>query len=85
MTRISAPAALVRATAFRSSTPPGPREAEFSDRRGYASCVCRRWIDQDVEVLRESRPAVRGQSVRADEQEPDAMALQCVQKLVPFG
>ncbi|HEX7838960.1 MAG TPA: hypothetical protein VF469_15890 [Kofleriaceae bacterium] len=60
-------------------------EAKFSDRRGHAPCVCRRRIDQNVEILCEARPAVRGQRVRADEQEPDAMALQCVQKLVPFG
>lgn len=68
--------------------PPVPRgllETELSDRGGYPSRVGRRRVDEDVEILREPRPAVRGQRVRADEQEPDAMALQRVQKLVPFG
>lgn len=53
-------------------------EAEFSDRRGDASCVGRGWIDQHVEILRVARSTVGGQRVRADEQEPDAMALQGV-------
>lgn len=68
--------------------PPVPRgrfESEFSDCRGDPSCVGRGWIDQHVETLRVSWPTVGGQRVRADEQEPDAMALQRVQKLVPFG
>ena len=63
----------------------GLLESELSDCRGYSPGVCGGWFYQNVEILRVPRSTVGGQSVPPDEQEPDAMALQCVQKLVPFG
>ncbi|HZJ67534.1 MAG TPA: hypothetical protein VFD36_28720 [Kofleriaceae bacterium] len=70
---------------MRAVVTSGLLEAEVSDCRGDAPRACERRLHEDVEILGEAWPAVRCQSVGADEQEPDAMALQRAEKLVPFG
>ena len=49
-------------------------EPEISERGAEPASVRRGRVDQDAEILREARPAVRRQRVGADQQEADPVS-----------
>jgi hypothetical protein len=49
--------------------------AKISERGSELSCVFFRRLDEDVEILSRARPTVRGQGVRPDDQEADAVGF----------
>lgn len=60
-------------------------EAELSEGGADLARVGGRRGDEYVQILCRARPAVSGERVSPDQQEPDPMALQGAEKLGPVG